>query len=110
MALQSGDNQGTRTMTLAELLGRIDELDDDWTIYACDTPRWSASSRSVAYSEPSDGSVPAEAHGLRYLLEVRLAKEAIRIWSEWRANSTPSPQDTCEAVIYYATNDSYLPV
>lgn len=94
---------------LIEILDDIDDLDDELTIYASDKPHWSETSLAVACREPEDGSLPAEAEGLKYLLEVRLAKDVIRVWRAWRNNAQPIPKEKCEAVIYYATNDSYLP-
>lgn len=95
-------------MTLAEILAKIDELDDELTIYSAEP--WSPVSRAVAAREPDDGSLPSEASGMRYLLEVSIAKEAIEIWSQWRAGAVPTIADKCEAVLHYAENDSYLPV
>lgn len=104
-----GDNGGIAETTLADLLNEIDSLDDNLTIYASKEPRWTGSSRSVACREPDDGSVPPEAEGLNYMLEVDRAKDAIRVWREWRVNAVPALIDKCEAVIYYATHDAYLP-
>jgi hypothetical protein len=65
---------------------------------------------ALAALEPADGSTPPEAAGMTYLLEVRLAKEAIRVWSEWRNGAAPTSEDRVAAVVYYATHDAYLPV
>ena len=97
-------------MTLAELLEGIDVLDDELTIYASDQPEWKEASEAIACLEPDDGSVPSKASGLRYLLEVRLAKDVSQEWRAWRGNAWPTPKEKCEAVIYYALNDSYWPV
>jgi hypothetical protein len=96
-------------MTLAELLDRASELDDELTIYAGGGPDATASSRAVAAAEPEDGSVPPDAEGLEYLLEADQAKEVIDVWSEWRDGAQPSTQDRVEAVTYYAKNDAFLP-
>ena len=47
---------------------------------------------------------------MAYLLEVRLAKDVLRVWSEWRDGAAPSAEDRVEAVTYYARNDAYIPV
>lgn len=60
--------------------------------------------------EPEDGSTPREALGMAYLLEVDLAKEAIRVWSQWRNGATPTSEDRVAAVVHYAIHDAYLPV
>jgi hypothetical protein len=64
----------------------------------------------VVVPEPPDGTLPAEARGYNYLIEVGLAKEVLQVWSAWRSGEEPSASDTCAAVIYYAVNDTYLPV
>ena len=43
-----------------------------------------------------------------YFLEVDIAKEAVRVWSEWRGGITPTLEDKLAAVIHYALNDSFL--
>jgi hypothetical protein len=40
---------------------------------------------------------------------VDLAKDAIRVWSEWRGGVTSNLEDKLAAVIHYAVNDSFLP-
>lgn len=94
-------------MTLSELIEGIDDLGEELTIYAQEP--WSEGSLAVAVAEPEDGSLPVEAAGMRYLLEVPLAKDVLEVWREWRGGAVPSLHDSCEAVIHYAENDAYLP-
>jgi hypothetical protein len=47
---------------------------------------------------------------MAYLLEVDLAKEAIRVWSEWRNGAAPTSEEQVAAVVHYAAHDAYLPV
>ena len=49
-------------------------------------------------------------HTIYDFLEVDIAKEAVRVWSEWRGGITPTLEDKLAAVIHYALNDSFLPV
>jgi hypothetical protein len=92
---------------LRDLIAALDDLGDDETIYAADA---SPSAPAVAAREPDDGRVPPEAAGLAYLLEVALAKESVRLWSEWRNGAAPTLDDKVAAVIHYARDDSFLPV
>jgi hypothetical protein len=92
-------------VTLSDVIRDLDRLDDDDTIYA-EAPAGSA--RAVVAREPDDGTLPQEAIGLHYFLEVDVAKDAIRVWSEWRG-VTPSADEKLAAVIYYAVNDAFLP-
>jgi len=96
-------------MTLADLMERLDRLDDELTIYAEEDPDWSADSPAVACPEPESGGLPDEARGMSYLLEVSLAKEVVQVWSEWRGGREPTVAEKCAAVIYYAEHDAYLP-
>jgi hypothetical protein len=44
-----------------------------------------------------------------YLLEVSLAREVLEVWTAWRDGRRPTISEACEAIIYYASNDAYLP-
>lgn len=103
-------NRKRNQMTLENLMEQLDSLDDDLTIYAEKNPDWSVNSSVAVFPEPEDGGVPSEARGMNYLLEVFLAKEAVQGWSECRDGREPTATEKCEAIIYYAEHDAYLPV
>lgn len=91
-------------MTLSDVIARLDEFDDDQTIYVTkNTP----DAEAVVNFPPDDGSMNS-ANGMYYLLEVVLAKEAIRVWSEWRAGLLPMLDEKIQAVVYYAEYDTYM--
>lgn len=94
-------------MTLRDVIARLEEFEDDQTIFAESA---AASARAVVAAEGEDGSPPATAAGLRYLLEVSVAREAIEVWRAWRPGRTPSLEDKLAAVLYYAEHDAWLPV
>lgn len=96
-------------MTLAEILNGIEEQDPEATIYAEGGAAATAASRAVAAVEPDDGSVPAEAEGLHYLLEVSLARDVLAVWQNWRDGAVPTTDQKVEAVTYNAKNDAYQP-
>lgn len=118
MAIKHGGNEGVTRRTLAEILEHLDQFNDEededddrvLTIYASKQAQGSGSSEAVVCYQPDDGSIPDQAEGLKYLLEVFLAKDAIRVWSEWRQNAAPATQDRVDAVLYYATHNAYLPL
>jgi hypothetical protein len=87
--------------SLVEVLDRLDEVPDDATLHA--TKPWSPASPT---SVSDDDSPPT---GFAYLLEAGLAREVIAVWSRWRDGAQPTDQQKCEAVLYYATHDAYLP-
>ena len=98
-----------KTMTLAQIAGNLDHLDPAYTIYAEATPEWVATSPAVICRAPEDGTLPTEAKGMLYFLEVSVAQEVIEVWKKWRGGRVPSSGEKCTAIIYYAINDSYLP-
>jgi hypothetical protein len=91
-------------MTLEEIIGRLDDLDNSLTICAERSPDWSRASEAElcpAAEAPSVCQFP-------YFLEVAVAKNVLRAWSFVRAGQVPDLAQKCEAVIYYAENDAYL--
>jgi hypothetical protein len=82
---------------LDDLIQQLERLDPDATIYA--GKPWNSGTRAVVAVEPEDGSIPPDAAGLDYFLEVYLALEA----------ATASDAGTrFERVLYYAENDAFL--
>ena len=89
-------------MTLRDVIACLDEFGDDETIYAESTE---PNARALVAPE----SVGDPDAGLRYLLEVSLAREAIDVWQTWRPGRTPTLDDKIAAVTYYALKDAWLP-
>jgi hypothetical protein len=87
-------------MTLRDVIDCLDEFGAGETIFA-ESPTPTARA-AVA----PDDAAPT---GLRYLLEVDLAREAIEVWQTWRPGQTPTLEDKLAAVIYYAEHDAWLP-
>jgi hypothetical protein len=96
-------------MTLRDIISRLGEFDREHTIYADGGPAAALDDPAVVAFEPDDGSLPAEANGLDYFLEVSLAQEVLVVWKSWRDGREPSIDEAHEAVAYYATNDAYMP-
>ena len=91
--------------TLRDVVQALDELDDEGTIYTDGT---SPAARATVLTDPRDEAVKAA--GLRYFLEVALAKDAVLVWSEWRESAQPTIDDRLMAIAYYAIHDAYLPL
>ncbi|MEW2472145.1 hypothetical protein AB0919_45410 [Streptomyces sp. NPDC046994] len=87
--------------SLIEVLDRLDEVPEDATLHVAEP--WSAASPACV----SDDDCPPA--GFVYLLEVELARQVIAVWSRWRDGAQPTGPQKCEAVLYYATHDAYLP-
>lgn len=90
---------------LADLVSQLDQLDDALVLYA--TPPWRASSRAVASREPADGSLPAAARGMTYLVSVAQAK---RIAAACRRTWGDELDALCRAIVYYGIYDELEPL
>jgi hypothetical protein len=95
---------GATFRSLSELVKKIDLIDPQLIMYAAKP--WSA--QSPIWASPFGGA-DDRPDGYEYMLEVFLAHEAIEAWSARRDNRIPSTAEACEAVIFYAEHDSYLP-
>lgn len=96
-------------MKLGHILDHLDEFDDELVIYTTSGSEISESTEAEVRAPPPDGALDEVLGQRQYLLEVRLAKEVIRVWSQWRGGRMPTAKDKCDAVSHYATYDSYLP-
>lgn len=91
--------------TLGQVIEHLPETDDELTIYLPpDRPVQPGTPAVVMLEE--DGDPPA---GMRYFLEVDLAQDVLRVWSEWRHDRAPTLAEACVALEYYATHDAFLP-
>ena len=91
--------------TLRDVVATLDDFDDDAVIY---TDGASPAARAAVTGPAAVGE--AKADGLRYFLEVALAKDAVLVWSEWRGGAEPTTDDKLAAVSHYATHVAYLPL
>lgn len=92
-------------MKLIEAIGDLHSFDAESTIYAAHP--WSAESEVVIAHEPDDGGLPSAARnlGLRYFLEVFLARDFLDDWKGTLAQP-PSPQEMCSRLIRYVMTDA----
>jgi hypothetical protein len=94
-----------RVMSLLSVIDQLDSLDGELTVYAAEP--WMKGSKAVAAREPVSGGLPAEAEtlGIRYFLEVAIAREFLEDWASSLGHE-PSDEERCERLIQYAVNDS----
>jgi hypothetical protein len=96
-------------VTLREAVQRLAELDDHATIYVEGAPgRWSPESDAgvgVEDVEAEVESLPPEAEGRTYFLEVAIAKEVLSGWTS-NLEHAPTLEETVERLIYYARYDA----
>ncbi|MFQ3582055.1 MAG: hypothetical protein SNJ49_09135 [Chloracidobacterium sp.] len=92
-------------MRLIEVVEKLGRLDEESTIYASEP--WTAESNAVVAPEPSEGGLPpeAEVQGLKYFLEVFIARDFVEDWSA-NLDADPTAQETCSRLIEYAVKDA----
>jgi hypothetical protein len=92
-------------MTLLDTLRDLYSLDGESTIYAAKP--WIADSEAIVALEPETGGLPAEAQqlGLKYFLEVFVAREFLEGWIE-SLDAEPDPYSKCARLIQYAVRDA----
>ncbi len=95
-------------MTLAELIQRIDTIDDALAIYAA--RRWTTNSSTSVLPEPADGSLPEDAQGKTFLTTVAQAKRIIAARRALRPGVEVSADELAGAVIYFAIYDEAEPI
>lgn len=93
-------------MTLRDVIADLNCFDANHVIYVA---QCTADANAVVDCESQDGDPPTSATGMHYLLEISLARDALRVWSEWRDGLEPTLDDKIKAVIYYAENDAFIP-
>jgi hypothetical protein len=91
-------------MKLIEAVGKLDSFDNEATIYAA-TP-WTENSEAIVAREPTSGGPPTEAEklGLKYFLEVFVARDFLDGWSA-NLGATPAVQQRCSRLIQYVLRD-----
>ena len=92
-------------MKLIEAIRDLDSLDDGSTIYAAEP--LSEDSLVIVASEPDSGGLPVDVQrlGLKYFLEVFLAREFLEGWVA-NLKAGPTLQKKCRRLIQYAATDA----
>jgi hypothetical protein len=103
-------------LPLADVIARImtflDPLPDRYevspTIFA--KRPWTGTSETLVLRDEVLNGAAETRPDYPYMLEIPIALEVLTVWSEWRSGAVPTTAQAVEAVIFYATNDSYLPI
>jgi hypothetical protein len=90
-------------MKLIEAVQQLATLDGDSTIYA--RQPWTPSSEARLAVEGSEEEKKTKTEGLRYFLEVFIAREFLEDWRSTK-KAPPSEEQSCARLIEYATNDA----
>ena len=94
-----------KEITLKEIVEGIDELSNEGTVYLYE--KWTATSKGFLIIESADKDLPMEYKQAKYFLEVDLIKDVIKVFKDWHERNKDNTKKLCEAVIYYAINDTY---
>lgn len=97
-------------MKLADALTQLDDFDPDEAIFIHPQSRIEPDCEVLVTSYSDDGEPSATTAGMKYLLEVSLVRDALRVWSEWRQGRVPSIEEQIGAVVYYANHDAFQPL
>jgi hypothetical protein len=91
---------------VGDVLADVDSLDDEIIMFVPEGEDVSLSTSALllSFEEYERG-----ADGYRYFLEGENIKESIEVWSLWRDGRLPTLDDKLAAVVYYATNDAFMP-
>lgn len=92
-------------MKFSEIIEKLDSIDRGKTIYAA-TP-WTMESEVIVAIEPASGGLPVEAVelGLKYFLEVFIAKDFLDDWAA-SLGAKPTVDQKCARIISYVINDA----
>jgi hypothetical protein len=90
---------------LIELVPKLESLDQEATIYAAEP--WNRDSPAIVAVESSSGRPPeaASRHGLRYFIEVFVARDFLADW-ESGLDKSPTDQERCDRLIEFAIHDA----
>jgi len=92
-------------MKLLDAIRDLDPLDRESTIYAAKP--WTESSEAIVAREPESGGTPNEAErfGLKYFIEVFVARDFLEGWLG-NLDAPPTLQQKCARLIKYAATDA----
>jgi len=102
--------------SLIDVIDQLDDVDDSDRyqspcIFAEGGSDATPNARALVCSGDDEGSFACpQDQTLSYVLMVQQAKECIEVWSEWRGNRRPTPQEKFAAVMFYSRNDAWLPL
>ncbi|MCM3877387.1 MAG: hypothetical protein NEA02_13350 [Thermoanaerobaculia bacterium] len=104
------------TGTLFELIQRLDVFEDSdrshpLVIYAQNgaRARQDSPARVCPRGEGGGPGCPLDP-SLSEVLSVEQAREAIRVWSAWRRDLTPSPGDRFNAAMFFSLHGTFYPL
>jgi len=94
---------------LRNVVADLGSLTDEDFICAENGPSWTPDSPAYVIRIPQYADLREIGPVPDYFLEVFVARDVLQNWSALRQGRHPTIEEMCEALIYYAKYDSYLP-
>ena len=91
------------TVTLSEVLARVEEFSEEETIFS--RRPWRFNEYAILVRMDEEGRIPSltTAEGWDYFLEVTVAKEVLEVFE----GAPPSPEERRNLLLFYAENDGF---
>ena len=104
-----------RADTLFELIQGLDELQgndrsDPLVLYARRGADGGEDSPALVCPRSEGGLACSADPSLSEVLSVDQAREAIEVWSAWRAGVTPTPAERFKTIMFFAKYAAFLPL
>jgi len=96
---------------LIDIIKRIGQFENDTILFVKERKEVNFKSETFVYHIDKVEDLKITEFGdISYFLEIEDAKEAIKVWKKWTNNERFSPEELCDAVIYYAEYDAFMPI
>jgi len=99
-----------KSLELIEALANLEDFDNISYIYIEGGYRSQSSKVVIIPIELIEIKSMKPPKGMEYLIEVETAKDVLKAWSFMRDGRVPSVLEKVIAILYYAKNDSFLPI
>lgn len=97
-------------MKIIEIIENVDKMSDDLVIFIDATETFNKNSEAGIRTITDlviNNQIP---EGMKYYLEVMIAKKVLQVWREWRNGRTPTLNEKFQAITYFVQHDSYQPI
>jgi hypothetical protein len=96
-------------MKLIELIDNLDSLSDGQMIFIASNELVREDIQAITGLVQENVETGKTPTGMKYFLEVNLAKEVLEVWEMWRDGKKPTLHEKFQALVYYFDYDAYMP-
>lgn len=97
-------------MQLGSILERLEEFAEEDAIHVSRESPITMETDVTVSSFDDEGTPVVALESMTCLLEIGIARDVLRVWSEWRAGRQPNTDEKVAAIVYDAQSDAVLPV